>query len=48
MVSKLIAVALLSAATYGQDLKPVIENEPVNDRVIVWYTELLERGREAR
>jgi hypothetical protein len=32
MVSKLIALALVSAAVYGQDLKPVIDN----DRVTVW------------
>jgi hypothetical protein len=32
MVSKLIAVAFLSAAMYAQDLKPVIDNE----RVTVW------------
>jgi len=32
MVSKLLAVALVGAAAYGQDLKPIIDNE----RVTVW------------
>ncbi len=32
MVSKLIAVAVIGAAVYGQEAKPVIDNE----RVTVW------------
>jgi hypothetical protein len=38
MAGKLVAVAVLSAALYAQDLKPVIDPKPVidNDRVTVW------------
>src|SRR5580700_1707314 len=38
MAGKLVAVAVLSAALYAQEVKPAIDPKPVidNDRVTVW------------